>query len=66
MVARGEVGLIVATALFGRALIGESEYTGVVFATLVATLLAPLLLRAAFADRPKREKKKAKTAKTGG
>ena len=48
MVSRGEVGLIVATAVVGAGLIGDEIFTSVVLMVLATTLVAPVLLRALY------------------
>ena len=56
MVSRGEVGLIVASFALVEGLIGQESFSIVVFMVIVATLLTPPMLRAAFATAPKESK----------
>ncbi len=53
MVSRGEVGLIVATFALATGLITQEHFSIAVFMVIVATLVAPLMLRAAFAEPAK-------------
>jgi Kef-type K+ transport system membrane component KefB len=52
MVSRGEVGLIVASFAIAQGLINQEVFSIVVFMVIVATLLTPPMLRAAFAYAP--------------
>lgn len=54
MVSRGEVGLIVASFALIEGLISQESFSIVVFMVIVATLLTPPMLRAAFAA-PKKQ-----------
>jgi len=51
MVSRGEVGLIVASFALANGLISNDLFSIVVFMVIVATLLTPPMLRAAFAKK---------------
>jgi Kef-type K+ transport system membrane component KefB len=51
MVSRGEVGLIVASFSLSTGYLGEADFSVAVFMVIIATLVTPPLLRAAFADR---------------
>jgi Kef-type K+ transport system membrane component KefB len=51
MVSRGEVGLIVATFALLEGLITQEYFSIAVFMVIIATLVTPLMLRAAFANR---------------
>lgn len=51
MVSRGEVGLIVASFALSASLISQESFSIAVFMVIVATLLTPPMLRAAFASR---------------
>ncbi len=50
MVSRGEVGLIVATFALSEGLLSVGNYSIVVFMIIVATLITPPMLRAAFSE----------------
>ncbi|UCG24355.1 MAG: cation:proton antiporter [Chloroflexota bacterium] len=50
MVSRGEVGLIVATFALSEGLLSEGNFSIVVFMIIVATLITPPMLRAAFSQ----------------
>jgi Kef-type K+ transport system membrane component KefB len=50
MVSRGEVGLIVATFALSEGLLSSGNYSIVVFMIIVATLITPPMLRAAFSQ----------------
>ncbi len=50
MVSRGEVGLIVATFALSEGLLSAGNFSIVVFMIIVATLITPLMLRAAFSQ----------------
>jgi Kef-type K+ transport system membrane component KefB len=52
MVARGEVGLIVATLGLERGLLQPELYTAMVIVSLLTTLVTPPLLKAAFRHQP--------------
>lgn len=52
MVSRGEVGLIVASFALSQGTLSEEEFSIAVFMVIVATLVTPPMLRAAFARRP--------------
>lgn len=52
MVSRGEVGLIVASFGLTEGLITQADFSIVVFMVIVATLITPPMLRAAFAAPP--------------
>lgn len=52
MVARGEVGLIVASLGLERGLLAPELYTAMVIVSLLTTLVTPPLLKAAFARQP--------------
>jgi len=56
MVSRGEVGLIVASFALVEGLISQESFSIVVFMVIVATLLTPPMLRAAFATASKEPK----------
>jgi len=58
MVSRGEVGLIVASLALAEGFLSPEIFSVVVFMVIMATLVTPPMLRAAFAWQPK----KAKTA----
>ena len=58
MVSRGEVGLIVASLALAEGFVSPEIFSVVVFMVIMATLITPPMLRAAFAWQPK----KAKTA----
>jgi len=58
MVSRGEVGLIVASLALAEGFVSPEIFSVVVFMVIMATLVTPPMLRAAFAWQPK----KAKTA----
>ncbi|MCA9916516.1 MAG: cation:proton antiporter [Anaerolineales bacterium] len=51
MVSRGEVGLIVASFALSANLISQQDFSIAVFMVIVATLVTPPMLRAAFAKR---------------
>ena len=51
MVSRGEVGLIVASFALSEALISQANFSIGVFMVIIATLVTPPMLRAAFAKR---------------
>lgn len=55
MVSRGEVGLIVASFALSENLLTQTEFSITVFMVIVATLLTPPMLRAAFAQPSKKE-----------
>lgn len=48
MISRGEVGLIVATVALAQTLIKQETFSEIVFMVIVATLVTPVLLRAAY------------------
>jgi Kef-type K+ transport system membrane component KefB len=50
MVSRGEVGLIVATFALSEGLLSSGNFSIVVFMIIVATLITPPMLRAAFSQ----------------
>jgi Kef-type K+ transport system membrane component KefB len=50
MVSRGEVGLIVASFALLEGLVSQENFSITVFMVIVATLLTPPMLRAAFAS----------------
>jgi Na+:H+ antiporter len=51
MVSRGEVGLIVASFALAEGLISTENFSIAVFMVIIATLVTPPMLRAAFAER---------------
>ncbi|MCZ7672931.1 MAG: hypothetical protein M5U34_40340 [Chloroflexi bacterium] len=53
MVSRGEVGLIVASLALTEGFLTAEGFSVAVFMVIAATLVAPPLLRAAFAWQPK-------------
>ena len=53
MVARGEVGLIVAAFALGEGLLSQENFSIIVFMIITAALLTPPMLRASFASRAK-------------
>lgn len=53
MVSRGEVGLIVASLALAEGFVSAEVFSVVVFMVIVATLITPPMLRAAFAWQPK-------------
>lgn len=53
MVSRGEVGLIVASFALSSGLISQEGFSIAVFMVIMATLVTPPMLRAAFANRTK-------------
>lgn len=56
MVSRGEVGLIVASLALAEDFITQEIFSVVVFMVIMATLVTPPMLRAAFAWQPKKPK----------
>jgi Kef-type K+ transport system membrane component KefB len=56
MVSRGEVGLIVATFALSEGLLSSGNFSIVVFMIIVATLITPPMLRAAFSQPTQVEK----------
>ncbi|NHZ71985.1 MAG: hypothetical protein GWP17_02740, partial [Aquificales bacterium] len=54
MVSRGEVGLIVATLALAEGFVTPEVFSIVVFMVIMATLVTPPMLRAAFAWQPKK------------
>ncbi len=54
MVSRGEVGLIVASLALAEGFITPETFSVVVFMVIMATLVTPPMLRAAFAWKPKK------------
>jgi Kef-type K+ transport system membrane component KefB len=56
MVSRGEVGLIVATLALAEGFLTPESFSIVVFMVIMATLVTPPMLRAAFAWQPKKPK----------
>ncbi|MBK7894541.1 MAG: cation:proton antiporter [Anaerolineaceae bacterium] len=56
MVSRGEVGLIVASFALSAGLISQQNFSIAVFMVIMATLVTPPMLRAAFARRPEATK----------
>jgi Kef-type K+ transport system membrane component KefB len=54
MVSRGEVGLIVASLALTEGFISSENFSIVVFMVIMATLVTPPMLRAAFAWQPKK------------
>ncbi len=55
MVSRGEVGLIVAAFALGQGLLSQENFSIAVFMVIVATLVTPPMLRAAFKERKQPE-----------
>jgi Kef-type K+ transport system membrane component KefB len=64
MVSRGEVGLIVATAVVEAGLIGDEIYTSIVLMVLATTLVSPILLRALYKAKGKPEAAAARAGAT--
>ena len=56
MVSRGEVGLIVASLALAEGFLTPESFSIVVFMVIMATLVTPPMLRAAFAWQPKKPK----------
>lgn len=56
MVSRGEVGLIVASFALSTGLLSQANFSIGVFMVIMATLVTPPMLRAAFANRTQPEK----------
>lgn len=57
MVSRGEVGLIVASFALTEGLIAQDSFSIAVFMVIIATLVTPPMLRAAFAKKPQETSK---------
>lgn len=53
MVSRGEVGLIVAAFAVAQGVLGQNAFSITVFMVIVATLVTPPMLRAAFRQKPR-------------
>lgn len=52
MVSRGEVGLIVAAFALSQGVLSEGQFSVAIFMVIIATLVTPPMLRAAFAREP--------------
>lgn len=55
MVSRGEVGLIVAAFALAQGVLGQEAFSITVFMVIIATLVTPPMLRAAFRKKPEEE-----------
>ena len=52
MIARGEVALIITSMGFRKGIIGNDVFSGTILLVLVSSIVTPLLLTAAFKEKP--------------